>query len=98
MMMNQELSFISEPAPFAIRQKAKRELIPVDVTEVAALYPEHVCADCFYLRRELTIIGMHPVDSPLHAALMASRFVHSGPGAQSIENLPSPDQPLGAEK
>jgi AraC family transcriptional regulator len=36
MMMNQELSFISEPAPFAIRQKAKRELTPVDVAEVAA--------------------------------------------------------------
>jgi AraC family transcriptional regulator len=34
--MNQGLSFISESAPFAIRQAAKREFMPVDVAEVAA--------------------------------------------------------------
>jgi AraC family transcriptional regulator len=34
--MNQGLSFTSESAPFAIRQTAKREFIPVDVAEVAA--------------------------------------------------------------
>ena len=34
--MNQGLSFISEPAPFAIRQTAKPEFKPVDVAEVAA--------------------------------------------------------------
>ena len=35
-MMNQGLSFTSEAAPFAIRQTAKREFMPVDVAEVAA--------------------------------------------------------------
>ena len=34
--MNQGLSFISESAPFAIRQTAKREFMPVDVAEVTA--------------------------------------------------------------
>jgi hypothetical protein len=34
--MNQGLSFISEPAPFAIRQTAKPEFMPVNVAEVAA--------------------------------------------------------------
>ncbi len=34
--MNQGLSFISQPAPFAIRQTAKPEFMPVDVAEVAA--------------------------------------------------------------
>ena len=35
-IMNQGVSFISESAPFAIRQTAKREFMPVDVAEVAA--------------------------------------------------------------
>src|ERR1700747_3000708 len=35
-MMNQGLSFTSEPAPFAIRQITQRQFIPVDVAEVAA--------------------------------------------------------------
>jgi AraC family transcriptional regulator len=34
--MNQGFSFTSEFAPFAIRQTAKREVMPVDVAEVAA--------------------------------------------------------------
>jgi AraC family transcriptional regulator len=34
--MNQGLSFTSESAPFAIRQTAKLEVMPVDVAEVAA--------------------------------------------------------------
>jgi AraC family transcriptional regulator len=34
--MNQGLSFTLETAPFAIRSRAKREFMPVDVTEVAA--------------------------------------------------------------
>ena len=34
--MNQGLSFTSESAPFAIRQAAKRDFMPVDVAEVAA--------------------------------------------------------------
>src|SRR5580692_5368508 len=34
--MNQGLSFTSESAPFAIWQTAKREIMPVDVSEVAA--------------------------------------------------------------
>jgi AraC family transcriptional regulator len=36
MIMSQGLSFASESAPFAIRQTAKREFMPVDVAEVAA--------------------------------------------------------------
>jgi hypothetical protein len=35
--MNQGLSFTSAAAPFAIRPTVKREFMPVDVAEVAAL-------------------------------------------------------------